>query len=291
MSADLFARTKIEPGALVQTLDLDAASGTSAGRGERERGGPGLRVHSAGAGLGGPARKPLEKVKDLLRWKEGREEIPRAGRHLRHAPRLPAHGVPATPSPRHTRAAIRHQTRCARLHHRLVRRHGPSGPPLGAWRGGHWLAASSWRLSHVPRPSPARGQSSRPAGSPRAGAPQHAVRRRPQCWSCEPARGGRQAACPRCGARASCGAPLPPSLLCSLASAACRSHAGPSYSRRPLSWRFGAPSPVPRSSGDLSRRLFLMILLAREAASAISRSLSRLPAQLDAALRAVRVAV
>lgn len=49
MSADLFARTKIEPGALVQTLDLDAASGTSAGRGERERSGPGLRVHSAGA--------------------------------------------------------------------------------------------------------------------------------------------------------------------------------------------------------------------------------------------------
>ncbi|XP_039695995.1 ribosome biogenesis protein SLX9 homolog [Pteropus medius] len=37
VSADLFARTKIEPGALVQTLDLDAASGTSAGRGAQAK--------------------------------------------------------------------------------------------------------------------------------------------------------------------------------------------------------------------------------------------------------------
>ncbi|XP_006922621.1 protein FAM207A [Pteropus alecto] len=37
VSADLFARTKIEPGALVQTLDLDAVSGTSAGRGAQAK--------------------------------------------------------------------------------------------------------------------------------------------------------------------------------------------------------------------------------------------------------------
>lgn len=49
MSADLFARTKIEPGALVQTLDLDSTSAPSAGKGECARGGLGPAGHSAGA--------------------------------------------------------------------------------------------------------------------------------------------------------------------------------------------------------------------------------------------------
>lgn len=48
MNTDIFARTKIDPSALVQKLDLDTRSVASVRRGERERGGPyGLHASSA----------------------------------------------------------------------------------------------------------------------------------------------------------------------------------------------------------------------------------------------------
>lgn len=67
----------------------------------------------------------------------------------------------------------------------------PLRPSPGLWRGGHCLAASSWRLCLVLRPSPALGQSSRPAGSPKPGRPSTLSADGPQCWSCEPALGWR----------------------------------------------------------------------------------------------------
>lgn len=173
MSADLFAGTKIEPGALVQTLDLDAASGPSAGRGERgglracgpEQGS--VALHASGRSL------LVEKVR-FTQMAGGREETPRVWRRLRRAPsrrhtrslvNAPcapmAFSGTATLSQRQTRAAVRHQTRC----------HGPSSPALGPWRGGHWLPPPPGVCVTFPSPWPELPAS----WLPPAGAPQPAV--------------------------------------------------------------------------------------------------------------------
>lgn len=126
----------------------------------------------AGAGLSGPARfwKFVIHGKSQI-YSSGnkavkKSHVPRSCRHTAF-PREHHRSFPwrsaEKPSPRQTQAAIRGQTQCAASR--------PLRPSPGLWRGGHCLAASSWRLRLVLRSRPALGQSSRPAGSPKPGRP------------------------------------------------------------------------------------------------------------------------
>lgn len=146
----------------------------------------------AGAGLSGPARfwkfviHGKSQIYSSRNKAVKKSHVPRSCRHTAF-PREHHRSFPwlsaEKPSPRQTQAAIRGQTQCAASR--------PLRPSPGLWRGGHCLAASSWRLCLVLRSRPALGQSSRPAGSPKPGRPSTLSADGPQCWSCEPALGWR----------------------------------------------------------------------------------------------------